>query len=120
MKRTKIIQFQNRKIFYCDLKGAHNEDIIDASYETWQLFNSELQEGEKAFFLIDITDVDIPAKTMEEMTSLAERYRNNIAKEGIIGMNGFNKALFNFYGWATGSHLKAFENKETAMHWLAS
>jgi hypothetical protein len=120
MKRTKIIQLNNKKIFLCDLKGVQNEDLLEVSHETWNMFNTELKEGEKVSFLIDITNVDIPPSLMEEISELASRYKQSIEKEGVIGFHGFKKTLLNLYSWASGSQLKAFETQERAMLWLAS
>lgn len=120
MNRTKIIQLNNKKIFFCDLKGVEREDLLTVSQQTWSLFNSVLIEGEKANFLIDITNVYIPPILMEEIASMADRYKNKIAKEGIIGVHGMNKTVLNIYAWLTGSKLKAFANQESAMMWLAS
>ena len=120
MKRTKIIQLNDKKIFFCDLKGIERDEIIAVSKETWSIIKSELGTGEKANFLIDITNVQIPPKIMEEISTLAELNKDNIAKEGVIGINGFRRTLINIYGWAIGSQLKAFEDRELAMHWLAS
>lgn len=120
MKRTKIIQLNNKKIFYCDLKGLENDEILNVSQETWSLIGSELENEEKANFLIDITGVEIPPKIMEEIATMSERYKNNIAKEGVVGIYGFRRTLLNMYGWAIGSQLKGFEDKEMAMNWLAS
>lgn len=120
MNRTKIIQLNDKKIFFCDLRGVNREEILMISQETWNLFNSSLLEGEKANFLIDITNVEIPPMMMEEIANMAERYKKNIDKEGIIGLHGFNKTMLNWYGWLTRSQLKAFETQESAMTWLAS
>lgn len=120
MKRIKIIQLNDKKIFFCDLKGVKNDDILNISQETWSLIGSELKDGEKVNFLLDITDVNIPPKIMDEISLMAEVHKNNIAKEGVVGINGFRRTLLNLYGWVIGSQLKAFEDRELAMLWLAS
>ena len=120
MKRTTVIQLNDKKIFLCDLKGLQTQDILNVSQETWDMFHKEIHEGEKANFLIDITNVDLESSTLEQIATMAEQYRNNIEKEGVIGLYGIRKTIFNIYGWAIGSQLKAFETQERAMHWLAS
>lgn len=120
MNRTKVIQLNDKKIFLCDLKGLEREEILTVSQQTWNLFSTELIHGEKANFLIDITNVDIPPMMMEEIASMAERYKNNIAKEGVVGLHGFRKTMLNMYGLMIGSKLKAFENQESALIWLTA
>ena len=120
MKRAKIIQLNKKKIIFCDLKGIEREEILQVSQQTWSLFGKHLPQNEKANFLVDMTGVEIPPKIMEEIVHMAERYKQNIDKEGVIGLHGFRKTLLNFYGWVIGSNLKAFENRDRAMHWLAS
>ena len=120
MKRTKIIQLNDKKIFFCNLKDVEKEEILNVSQETFSLIGVELQKGEKANFLIDVTNLQIPPKIMEEIEVIAELHKNNINKEGIIGITGFKGTLLNIYGWLTGSQLRAFKNRELAIHWLAS
>lgn len=120
MERTKIIQLNDKKIIICDLKGIQREEILKVSQQTWTLFGKELLQDEKANFLVDITGVDIPPKIMDEIVSMSEQYKKNIAKEGVIGLYGFKRTLLNIYGWSIGSKLKAFNNKENAINWLAS
>ena len=120
MKRTKIIQLNDKKIVLCDLKGIEREEILRVSQQTWSLIRTSLSEGEKANFLVDMTDVQIPPKMMEEIVSLAENFKQSIAKEGVIGLHGFRRTMLNIYGWSIGSKLKAFDDHEKAMVWLAS
>jgi hypothetical protein len=120
MKRTRIIQLNDKKIFLCDLKGAHNDDLLDVSQEAFNLFHTEIKEGEKVNFLIDITNTDISQNVIDEISSVAEQYKGFISKEGVVGLYGFKKTLLNLYGFMIGSRLKAFESQESAMHWLAS
>lgn len=120
MNRTKIIQLNNKKIIFCDLKGIEREEILQVSQQTWSLFGKNLTGTQKASFLIDMTGVEIPPKIMEEIVHMAERYKRNIDKEGVIGLHGFRRNLLNIYGWVIGSNLKAFENEDLAIHWLAS
>ena len=120
MKRTQIIQLNDKKIFFCDLKGIEKEEILDVSKETWSIISADIQKGEKVNFLIDITDVQIPPNIMEEISALAELHKNEINKEGVLGIHGFKRTLLNMYGWAKGSQLKAFEDRELAINWLAS
>lgn len=120
MNRIKLIHQNNKKIILCDLKGINKDEILDVCRNTIALLNSEIKNNEKASFLIDVTGVEIPPKLMEEVTQLFESYRGSIKKEGVIGLYGFRKILFNIYGWVIGSHLKAFENRDLAMNWLVS
>lgn len=120
MKRSKIIQLNNKKIIFCDLKGIEREEILQVSQQTWSLFSSDLQHDQKASFLVDMTGVEIPPKIMEEIVNMAERYKRNIDKEGVIGLHGFRRTLLNMYGWVIGSNLRAFENRDLAINWLAS
>jgi len=120
MNRIKLIHKNNKKIILCDLKGINRDEILNVCRDIVNLFDSEITTDEKANFLIDITGVEIPPKLMEELTSLLESYRGSIKKEGVIGLVGFRKFLFNAYGWIIGAHLKAFENRDVAMNWLAS
>lgn len=120
MQRTSIIQLNNRKIILCDLRGIEKEDILKVSQQTWTLFGSALLENEKASFLVDLTGVTIPPKIMDDIVSISEQYKQNIAKEGVIGLYGFKRTMLNIYGWSIGSNLKAFKDRELAFNWLAS
>ena len=120
MNRIKLIQLNNKKIIFCDLKGIARDEILHVSSQILAMFKSEVKNNEKASFLVDITGVEIPPSTMEEITSLMEIYKQNIFKEGVIGLSGMRKTLFNLYGLLTRTNLKAFENRELAMNWLAS
>ena len=120
--KSQWLEYQGKRILYMDLSGFQ-EDI--------QAFEAELNEvvatiGQEMYsqpehsvpILVDLRNTAMTQKVQTLISDRITDTRKYVLRTAVIGMTGIRRMFLDFFSRLAGSDTAAFDELETAKHWL--
>jgi hypothetical protein len=115
----KWIEYEGKKILYCDFRGAKDEtDMIDLLRQSIKIGS---KNDQPCPVLSNFEGTYLSQGFMDEAKSLSKQYTQKIKKRALVGITGVKKILLKAYITLTGEQTNmVFDTEEDALKWLIS
>jgi CO dehydrogenase/acetyl-CoA synthase alpha subunit len=113
-----IIKYNNKEIFFIDHRGLKGEEVLKSMKEAAEAIK---KNGKQVLTLTDFTDTTISNEINEYLKSdETKAMQKYYIKQGIVGIGGIKKMMFNIYSSIMGTNAKLFDNLEDAKKFLTT
>jgi hypothetical protein len=119
MNRTKIIDYNGKKIFFIDFSDLQFIDQVKAVAEEIKKYVPQ-QPPNSIYSLTTIEGMHFNNSIKEVFTELAKLNKPYVKAGAIVGVDGLKQILFNGIMKLSGRDMKSFSSMELAKEWLAS
>jgi len=104
-------------VLYLDCRELGEEELLQILDEAAEKLRPMTA---KVPVLANVEDVILSTEFMEKMKELGQKvFNEKVDYTAIVGVSGVKKVLLSSYNFLVGRNMKAFDNEEDALDWLA-
>jgi hypothetical protein len=116
--RVQFLEHDGVRILYIDWSGAASWEIREAMHDAKAIIAAQPRASVRT--LTNVTEVQMDQATTEMLRGYMAHNKPYVMAGAVVGLNDLKMIAFNFVNRVTGRTLRAMDNVDDAMDWLAS